>query len=119
MSGDRLILRAPRLDDAQAVFALLVARDLADFGVPDIALDDLHDEWTAQSFDLDADAVVVQYTRGPILGYAAIHRPGAMGFVDPDHEGRGIGTQLVRWAQRRECELGRSRHGQAAAGGQE
>lgn len=115
MSTDPFILRAPTPGDAQAVLDLLVARDLADYGVPDITLDDLHDEWNAPSLHLDEDAVLAQAPNGAIIGYAIIHRPGAMGFVSPEHEGQGVGTQLVRWAQQRERALRRPRHGQAAA----
>lgn len=103
-------LRPPTFADAQAVFDMLVARDLVDYGVPDITLEDLHDEWRAPNFD----AVLAQTESGVVVGYAILHRPGAMGFVSPDHEGQGIGTQLVTWAQRRERELGRPHHGQAA-----
>lgn len=105
-------LRPPTLADAQAVFDMLVARDLVDYGVPDISLEDLHDEWRAPN----CDAVLAETESGAVVGYAILHRPGAMGFVSPDHEGQGIGIQLVTWAQRRERELGRPYHGQAAPG---
>ena len=103
-------LRPPTFADAQAVFDMLVARDLVDYGVPDITLEDLHDEWNAPDFD----AILAHTESGAVVGYAILHRPGAMGFVSPEHEGQGIGTQLVTWAQRRERELGRAHHGQAA-----
>ncbi len=110
-----MILRAPRAADARAVFDMLVARDLTDYGVADIALADLHDQWTAKGFDLEADAVLACSPGGRVVGYSAIHRPGAMGFVAPGHEGQGIGARLVAWAEQRERALGRERHGQAAA----
>ena len=109
--------RAPTLDDAPAVFSMLAARDVADYGVVDITLEDLRDEWQAELLDLEADAIVAQTRAGEIVGYAIINRPGAMGFVSPAHEGRGIGAALVAWAQGRERAQGRSRHRQAAAAG--
>ena len=53
-------LRAPVFDDAPAVLAVLVARDLADLGVPDITLEDLLDEWGGSDLDLAADARVAE-----------------------------------------------------------
>ena len=109
--------RAPTVGDGRAVLAMLVARDLVDYGVPDMTLAELEDEWSAESFDLDADAIVAQTQAGAIAGYAVIHRPGAMGFVSVDHEGQGVGTRLVHWARERERELGRAHHRQAIPAG--
>ena len=55
--------RAPTPDDAPAVMGVLIARDLADLGVPDYTLEDLLDEWRGTGVDLAADAVVVQDER--------------------------------------------------------
>jgi mycothiol synthase len=112
-----LHFRAPRLTDARAVLAMLVARDLADYGIPDITLADLEEEWRADSFDLSADAILAQTPDRAIAGYAVIHRSGAMGFVSVDHEGLGIGSRLVHWARERERELRRPHHRQAIAAG--
>ena len=110
-----LAFRAPTLADLPAVFELLVARDLADYGRPDITLEDLRDEWSAPSFSLRDDAVLAIGDVGEIAGYSSMHKQGAMGFVAPDREGQGIGSRLIDWAQTRERALGRARHGQAAA----
>ena len=48
--------RAPALDDAQAVLALLLARERADLGMPDDTLEEVLDEWRASDVDLAADA---------------------------------------------------------------
>ena len=103
-------LRAPTFDDAPAVLAVLVARDVVDFGAPDYTLGDLHDEWSASDLDLAADVTVAEDDAGAIVGYAAIHRPGAFAVVAPDREGRGIGTRLLQWTEARERELGRQFH---------
>jgi ribosomal protein S18 acetylase RimI-like enzyme len=113
MSAPGLRLDPPTFADTPAVFAMLVARDVADFGVPDITLADLEDEWSSDSLDLAADAVLARTASGALVGYAVIHRPGAIGFVAPDHEGRGVGAALVAWARQRERRLGRSHHRQA------
>jgi mycothiol synthase len=91
-------LRAPTPRDAEAVLALIVARDVADFGAPDFTLADLREEWRSAEVDLERDAVVVEED-GRLVGYALVRAPGAFVTVPPEHEGRGIGTELLRWAE--------------------
>ena len=105
-------LRAPVLDDAPAVLAVLQARDLADLGLVDSELGDVLDEWRASDFDLSADAVVVEADDGSIVGYAVVLRPGSFAGVAPEREGQGIGAQLLGWTQQRERETGRECHRQ-------
>ncbi len=93
------------------MLAVLVARDVADLGMPDYTLADLHDEWSAAELDLRDDALVVQ-DAGQVVGYAAVRRVGALAVVAPDHEGRGVGSRLLEWVQARERELGRPAHRQ-------
>ena len=109
-------LRPPEPGDAPAVLAVTVARDIADVGVPDYTLEDLRDEWRASDFDLTRDAVVAEADGGEIVAYATVRRPGALAVVAPGHEGQGIGTRLLAWAENRERELGRSVHVQWVLG---
>lgn len=108
-------LRPPVADDAPAVLAVLLARDEIDLGRPDYTLDDLRDEWRLGEFDLATDAVVVEADRGLIVGYAVVRSPGALAVVAPGHEGRGVGTLLLRWTERRQREQGRDRYRQWVA----
>jgi mycothiol synthase len=94
-------LRPPTAADAEAVLGLIVARDLADLGVPDYALADLRQEWELDEVDLARDAVVVEDEDGALLAYALVRREGAQVIVPPQHTGRGIGSTLLRWAQER------------------
>jgi mycothiol synthase len=71
-------LRGAAFDDAPAVLAVLVARDIAEVGAPDYTLEDLCDEWRATEFYLAADALVVELEDGRIVGYAAVHRRGTL-----------------------------------------
>jgi mycothiol synthase len=112
-------LRAPSLADAQAVLAVLEARDVADLGRSDYRLDDLLEEWRASGFDLAADAIVAESPAGEISAYAVVQRPGARVAVAPRHEGQGLGTELLQWAQARERVLGHSCHRQWIGGGNE
>jgi mycothiol synthase len=107
--------RAPMFDDATAVLDVLVARDIADLGVPDHTFEDLRDEWRESSFDLATDAFVAETDAGLIVGYAAIIGPGIQALVAPDHEGQGIGMRLLNWAEPRDRERGRERHRQWVA----
>ena len=109
--------RAPTIEDAAAVLGVLEARDIADLGAPDYTLEDLLDAWRATEFDLAADALVAVSDDAGIIGYAAITGPGMTAVVAPDHEGRGVGRRLLRWAERRERQLGRRRHRQGVPAG--
>ncbi len=109
-------LRPPEPGDAEAVLAVLVARDMADLGAPDFTLEDLRDEWQASEFELAVDAIVAQAPSGELVAYAAVRRPGVLAVVAPAHEGQGIGTRLLAWAESRERELGRAVHVQWVAG---
>jgi mycothiol synthase len=104
-------LRAPTLDDARAVLEVLLAREIADIGVPDYVLEDVLDEWRASELDLAADSRVVEVD-GQIVAYAIVRGPGTLVAVAPEHERRGIGARLLDWAEGRERELGRSEHRQ-------
>ena len=51
-------LRPPADNDAEAVLAVIVARDVADLGVPDFTLEDLQADWASPGLDLEHDARV-------------------------------------------------------------
>jgi mycothiol synthase len=108
-------LRPARPEDDMAVMAVIRARDIADFGVPDYTLEDLHDQWRASDMDLGRDAVIAEDADGGVLAYASVHGPGASVVIDPGHEGQGIGTRILRWVEQREHEQGRPVHRQWAA----
>lgn len=99
-------------EDAPAVHAVLVARDIADLGMPDVTLGDLLDEWRGSDVDLATDAQVAVDVDDGIVGYAMMRRRGAEAVVHPAHEGRGIGTRLLEWAEHRGRERGRELHRQ-------
>jgi mycothiol synthase len=107
--------RSPVPDDAGAVLQVLVARDIADLGVRDHTLDELRDEWHESGFDLASDGLVAETNSGLIAGYAAVITPGIQAVVAPAHEGQGIGTNLLKWSERRDRERGREQHRQWVA----
>jgi mycothiol synthase len=107
--------RAPVPDDAPGVLAVFVARDLADLGVAEHTLAELHDEWRASDLDLALNAQVAEGDGDRIVAYAAIRRHGTLAVVDPEHEGRGIGSRLLEWAEGRDRAWGRELHRQWVA----
>lgn len=108
-------LRAPRLEDAEAAFEVIEARDRADLGFPDFRLEDVRDEWRRSDIDLAADARLVEDERRSVVGYGIVEDQGAWGVVRPDAEGRGAGTLLLRWLMERERERGHAMHRQYVA----
>jgi mycothiol synthase len=104
-------LRAPTRDDAEAVFAVLEARDIADIGRSYSTLGDVVDEWGRSELDLSADARVA-ISEGMIAAYAVVRRPGSMCAVAPAFEGRGVGARLLSWTEGRERDRGARPHRQ-------
>ena len=89
---------------------MLIARDIEDFGRPDYTLDDLIDDWSSTRLDLKKDVVVSETSDGNITGYAIVRPQGTHAGVAPEHEGRGIGSALLGWCERRQRELGWADH---------
>ena len=112
-------LRPPTEADAPAVLDVIVARDVADLGVPDFTLEDLRADWAGPDVALEHDARVASGSDGAIQGYAMLLGDDAIVIVHPDAEGQGIGTLLRRWAETRAAERGSATVRQFAAGSNE
>src|SRR5258706_942937 len=97
-------VRRPTMDDAKVVSDLLNVCDFAEYGEPDITLDDLRTEWQAPSFHLDSDAWMVTAPGGKLVGYADMgqrQHAKIYTFVRVLHEyaSQGIGEQLFQLAE--------------------
>ncbi len=98
-------VRPPGEQDAPSVLQVIVARDVADLGVPDFTLDDLRTDWATPGLELEHDVRVAD-VGGEIRGYAILLGDDAVVIVHPDAEGDGTGTVLRRWAEARASERG-------------
>ena len=99
-------VRPPLEDDAGSVLQVIVARDVADLGVPDFTLDDLRADWATPGLDLEHD--VARRRRGrldPRLRDPARRRR-AWSSSTPRPRARATGTVLRRWAEARASERG-------------
>ena len=98
-------VRPPEAADAPSVLQVILARDVADLGVPDFTLDDLQADWATPGLDLEHDVRVAD-AGGDIRGYAILLGDDAVVIVHPESEGNGTGTVLRRWAEARASERG-------------
>jgi mycothiol synthase len=95
-----LTARPPRMEDAEAVTDLIAACEMVDQGEPDIVLEDVRSDWRRPSFDLRRDSLLVLDGERPV-GYAEVLHKRVQVEVLPDARGRGVGTALLRWTERR------------------
>jgi ribosomal protein S18 acetylase RimI-like enzyme len=100
-------VRPPLEDDATNVLQVILARDVADLGVPDFTIDDLQADWATPGLNLEHDVRVAD-AGGSIRGYAILLGDDAVVIVHPEAEGEGTGTLLRRWAEARASERGTS-----------
>jgi mycothiol synthase len=96
-SHPSLRLRAPRLTDAEAVTALVNLADDHDFGVADLEVEDVRDEW--RTLDLDRDAWLL-VDRDEVVGAADVSIRADVEFrlnlyVHPAWRRRGLGSLLL------------------------
>src|SRR5579883_2163744 len=101
----RFTVRPPVDEDIRAIIELVMALDLLHYGVADeYAPDDIRDDWSHLNRETDAWAVVAP--DGQLAAYATVTDHGfgrieADGYVHPNFQGQGIGTELVRLMETR------------------
>lgn len=105
-----LAMRPPTEADFDAVLALIVACDVADYGAPDYTAEDLRDDW--RGLDLATDVRLILAGEAVVgCGGAANRdraRRGGVVYTHPRHNGHGIGTALTRFVEERAREKARA-----------
>jgi GNAT superfamily N-acetyltransferase len=97
--------RAPVPEDAQRITDLICACDVAEFGEPDFAVQDLETEWRRKGFELTRDAWTLVAPDGSLVAYGDVHKRGdhvlasPNSNVHPDHAGKGLEEALVAHAE--------------------
>lgn len=90
--------------DIEDIWRLMVKVNLAEAGTPGFGLAEMKNWLTGKTIELEEDVLLVRDADGTLVGVEIIDcrppfvRPHAIGGVDPEHTGRGIGSALLRWA---------------------
>jgi mycothiol synthase len=99
--------RRPTPEDAQIVFDLSVARDIADYGEPDTDLEDIQSDW--EDLDLSKEAWLVYDATGTPVGFAAVYsrfdRFTFETFAHPKHFTAELRSGLLDLCEQRTLEL--------------
>lgn len=104
--SSRFSARRPGIEDAEAILAVGVARDIADLGYPDYSLDDVREELSEPGVDLDRDAWVVTDSAGAVVAVALVTGAFARVLVHPEACGEGVGGWLREQVEERVRERG-------------
>ncbi|MGZ8628532.1 MAG: GNAT family N-acetyltransferase [Actinomycetota bacterium] len=97
--------RAASREDVGVVFDLVAAAEEHLDGVAEIDVDDVEMDFGRVGFDPATDCVIVLDGDTPV-GWADVYKERAEADTHPAYYGRGIGTALLRWTERRAAEDG-------------
>jgi mycothiol synthase len=96
------IVRAPIMEELEAITNLIITCDIADVGEPDFTSDDLLSGWQRPNFNLVTDARVILTPAGQIVGYTDVYQGRTGMFINPntnvhpDYRGQGLEVYLFR-----------------------
>lgn len=104
LTSKGFLVRSPAMNDLEAVHKLLEVCDIAEFGEPDITLDELRTMWQSPTFNLETDAWMVLAPDGRLVGYADMRqREHVRIFADvrvlSEYANRGIWEHLLHLAE--------------------
>ena len=101
-------MRGATLDDLPEAVEMFNAYSRQLFGVGEVTLESYRNEWDVPNLNLSEDVKVVIAPDGSIAGCQELWnlfdphtRLNTWGRVHPDHQGRGIATSMLRWAEER------------------
>jgi len=98
--------RVPSSGDAEQLYGLIHACQVADHGEAYVDREDIVSDWRHPSLDLAADTRFVIDPTGDVVGYAEVFTSRADCYVLPPHRGRGVGSWIAAWVERRAREQG-------------
>jgi mycothiol synthase len=100
-----LTVRPARLEDVPAAVVMFNAAEASQFGVAPWTAERYLQEWQAPGFDMDQDTRLVFSREGKLAGCAEVWtladppiHPWIWARVDPECEGRGIGSAMMAWS---------------------
>jgi mycothiol synthase len=111
---DGLTVRSLRMDDAEAVAALLEAAEPLDDTGEHVDAEDLTEWWRGTPADLSRDGLAAHDSAGELAGFALtlpaltyrdVYQVFLEGRVRPDRRGRGVGRALLSWQLARGTEV--------------
>jgi mycothiol synthase len=104
--------RPAAMEDVEDAVELFNAWSQHHLGVSDATAEDLRRDWQTPKFDLAASTRVVFDPLGKLVAYYELWDSGdphvllyLWGRIHPEHEGLGIGSFLVAWAEQRAREI--------------
>jgi mycothiol synthase len=101
-------IRPAAMDDLEAAVETFNAFSLHTIGAADTTLEDIRAEWLLPEFNLEKSTRVALAPDGRLAAYVEVWdiqelpvRLWVWGRVHPEHENRGLGTRLMKWAEAR------------------
>ncbi len=101
-------MRPAKIEDIEPLVALMNLCDRHQGQEGNSKPEDVQSEWKTPDFTLEGNTRVILDSAGEIVGYAEVWDtmespidPYVWGCVSPQHEGKGIGTALLSWAENR------------------
>lgn len=96
-------VRPATLEDAKLVTELIIASDIAEYGVPDCTIEDVLDIWS--NIPIETNTWIIQKEE-TLVGYGFLEemskgRLDCYGFIHPSWYGNGIGSLLISHMEKR------------------
>lgn len=98
---DGYVSRGPERADAELVLAVVGGCEEAELGTRQVDLEDILGDWRRPGTEPARDGVLVFAPDGSPAASAEFFAGRAEGHVLPAHRGRGLGTFLAAWIERR------------------
>jgi mycothiol synthase len=111
----KIVIKHPTLEDAEAITELVSLCDIEEIGEPDITLSDVLDMWN--SIQMESDAWIAVSATNEVIGYGFVEVTGANRmdicvFVHPKYKNQGIGSLLLTKVEERASDLAKGKDGE-------